>query len=633
MATVIYLTTADDIVTDIAALVPGDTAHLAAGTYNLTGNLLNDGVTIIAAWGVILKGTGNLFVGTVTDSILKGYADIHSGTINITADTINFEVESISTTAIVFTGGAVNVQARKWFSILSTEGQVSFQAQYLSQQITHVPGTDYYPATFDVQFFEGAANITSSTNKCMFSARVESVIEAIGEIFTLDECYGTVYIGDCKSGNSVIIGTVSTVKFEVFKRAPSIEKADASSKIIVSGSVINSIEFASDVKLEDFVAVGDPTLTSKLGSIDVQIGKNVSLLNPLGDILGTGVSLIEDQSPVGTVTSVTAGNGLVDNGTPSDPIINLVGGPGLDLNLNNVEIDYLTASNSVIAAATDGTLISVAVADRMIIRKNGSGGVQYIDIDQLPVSAIQQTAFDLKEDAFSKNSAFNKNFGTSGSTVAYGNHNHSGVYEPAFSKSTAFNKNFGVNAGTVLEGDTIFGSDDISNESTVPGSSVSDALESLDDDIVAIQFKNYAHLITSTTQNMGGADLTEHIVDWDGTAIHTGADFTAVSTKVQVGTTGRYSLYFNVGITQGGTGRTLYMSGYKINNGTTITRGRQRNYSRGSAYGNVSVGISTEVDLSADDYIEAVVTVEETDGTYTSNSIVAETELIMRFIE
>ena len=32
------------------------------------------------------------------------------------------------------------------------------------------------------------------------------------------------------------------------------------------------------------------------------------------------------------------------------------------------------------------------------------------------------------------------------------NHNHAGVYEPAFTKNTAFNKNFGTSAGTVSEG-------------------------------------------------------------------------------------------------------------------------------------------------------------------------------------
>ena len=56
------------------------------------------------------------------------------------------------------------------------------------------------------------------------------------------------------------------------------------------------------------------------------------------------------------------------------------------------------------------------------------------------------------EPVFSKNTAFNKDFGTTSTTVARGNHTHSGVYEPVFSKNTAFNKNFGTTSGTVAEG-------------------------------------------------------------------------------------------------------------------------------------------------------------------------------------
>lgn len=48
-------------------------------------------------------------------------------------------------------------------------------------------------------------------------------------------------------------------------------------------------------------------------------------------------------------------------------------------------------------------------------------------------------------------------FGTTHTTAAYGDHNHSGIYEPVFTKNTAFNKNFGTTTGTVLEGRT-FGS-------------------------------------------------------------------------------------------------------------------------------------------------------------------------------
>lgn len=42
--------------------------------------------------------------------------------------------------------------------------------------------------------------------------------------------------------------------------------------------------------------------------------------------------------------------------------------------------------------------------------------------------------------------------GTTASTVALGNHLHTGTYEPVFSKNTAFNKDFGTTSGTVAQG-------------------------------------------------------------------------------------------------------------------------------------------------------------------------------------
>lgn len=41
---------------------------------------------------------------------------------------------------------------------------------------------------------------------------------------------------------------------------------------------------------------------------------------------------------------------------------------------------------------------------------------------------------------------------TKGATFSLDNHLHTGIYEPVFSKNTAFNKNFGTTAGTVAEG-------------------------------------------------------------------------------------------------------------------------------------------------------------------------------------
>ena len=146
----------------------------------------------------------------------------------------------------------------------------------------------------------------------------------------------------------------------------------------------------------------------------------------------------------------------------------------------------------------------------------------------------------------------------------------------------------------------------------------------------------YAHLIISSTQNMGGSNGTVHYVLWDGTAINVDAGFTHSTvtnpSRVQVDANGRYEIKANVSIAQGGGSRTTFMSGLRVNGSTVNVRGRQRNYSRGSSYGDASTGLNTEIDLLDGDYLEMSITVDDTDGSYTSNAVVSECEFIIRKI-
>ena len=147
---------------------------------------------------------------------------------------------------------------------------------------------------------------------------------------------------------------------------------------------------------------------------------------------------------------------------------------------------------------------------------------------------------------------------------------------------------------------------------------------------------HYAHLTQTTQQNLGGANGTVKYIDWDGSQLNLDSSFTHSTgtnpSRITVNATGRYSLVWMVSGTQGGAGRTTLMSHYRINGITVVTRGRQRNYTRGSNYGDVSIGMTTELDLTSGQYIEVATTVDDTDATYTINTIVAECELIMRRI-
>jgi len=108
----------------------------------------------------------------------------------------------------------------------------------------------------------------------------------------------------------------------------------------------------------------------------------------------------------------------------------------------------------------------------------GSGIGIYVDDDKpsQPVVNIDRTEVDKwYEPKFAKNTAFNKNFGTTSGTVAEGNHTHNyapnnhdheGVYEPVINpKLTAFNKNFGTTGSTVAKGNHTHVLDDLSDVS------------------------------------------------------------------------------------------------------------------------------------------------------------------------
>ena len=146
----------------------------------------------------------------------------------------------------------------------------------------------------------------------------------------------------------------------------------------------------------------------------------------------------------------------------------------------------------------------------------------------------------------------------------------------------------------------------------------------------------YAHLTQTTLQNVGGANGTVSYINWNGTQLHIDTGFThSTSTnpsRVQVDATGRYSINATVGVTQGGGSRTTIMSSLRVDGTTAVLRGRQRNYSRGSNYGDMSIAHITELDLTSSQYVELAITIDDTDGVYTNNTIVAECEFIIRRI-
>jgi hypothetical protein len=188
-----------------------------------------------------------------------------------------------------------------------------------------------------------------------------------------------------------------------------------------------------------------------------------------------------------------------------------------------------------------------------------------------------------------------------------------------------------VLADTVLVDDEAYG-DDWDESLEVPTkNAIFDRLETVID-------RPFAHLTIATSVDVGGPDNTTTYMDWDGTELNKDTGFThstaTNSSRIQVDVTGRYQLNWTMTADNTGSARFTLMSQYRVNGATVVTRGRQYNYSRGSGYNaEFGVGMQTEVELTAGDYIELSVEVADTDSVgYVVNTIPTECEVIIRKI-
>jgi hypothetical protein len=124
---------------------------------------------------------------------------------------------------------------------------------------------------------------------------------------------------------------------------------------------------------------------------------------------------------------------------------------------------------------------------------------------------------------------------------------------------------------------------------------------------------------TSVNQNCGTTNGTETWWTWDG-EIRKDTGFThstsVNSSRVQVDADGWYRIRMMGNVQNTGANRATLMGIYRIDGGTTTRYGTIRDYSRGAAYGNMSPGLDTVVELSNGSYIEVGTLLEDVDAAY-----------------
>jgi hypothetical protein len=139
----------------------------------------------------------------------------------------------------------------------------------------------------------------------------------------------------------------------------------------------------------DITSVGTAAGTGLQGGI-TSGGAALSLLTTCapGEILkwnGVAWACAPDDSTAGSVDSVTAGAGLTDSGTPTDPVLNVGAGSGITVNPNDIALGPLTADWNQ-TGAFDITLNNAA-SELRILESAGATFFGSVDVGDLGANA------------------------------------------------------------------------------------------------------------------------------------------------------------------------------------------------------------------------------------------------------
>ena len=425
----------------------------------------------------------NIDAGTLggyssSDYVLSNTANIKDNLITINSDVVNTPFENAG---IEINRGSESTVSVLWNETSDTWTLSNDGVNYYEIITTNSDVGQFYTAGYGLELnglefshinIDGSGHVPETSTISLGKVLTAGATAGVYSWEDPDDTYGSWSIADnnaTPNTESILSGV--EVKFAGAGATGTLYNTTTNTMNITStDTVYDHPNHSGDVvSLADGLTTIQPNVVTAnmLQQIDSQhlIGRssggigNVEIINKTGIL---SIINVEDGAEVNVQPDWTAttGDAFILN-KPStfpanDATITIVAGNGL-ITGGSFTTDQLTNANITLSHADTSTQISIDNAGAQVI--------QDINVDEFGhITALGSTtitnALIGSEPAFTKNSAFNKDFSVDGisTLVSRSDHTHSlnalGA-EPAFTKNTAFNKDFGIggSATTVSRSD------------------------------------------------------------------------------------------------------------------------------------------------------------------------------------